>query len=395
MKIINLKSENFKKIKAIDITPKDNTVIVSGKNGNGKSSVLDSILVALAGKQKDIIKPIRDGEKKATIEIDLGDYKVKRIFTEKGSTVEISNGTAKYSSPQAMLDSIVGKLSFDPLEFSKKTQKEQREILMELVGVDLSLMDSKRAILYEERHQVGIEEKALAKYTDNEISEASLFSDKKEKSISELSQKFQVEKDKHAKFEHATEKIKTNNEEINRLKMVIKDIENKNKENLLIEDTDENLENLLFEINTADENNKKIRNAKNIIDNQILVEEKRINYNSYTEEIEKIDNEKKEKLEKAKMPITGLSITDDGVLYNDIPFSQISSAEQLKVSLSIAMAMNQELKVIRIMDGSLLDEDNLKAIQEMTDDKDYQVWIEKVDSSGKVGFYIEDGEIKN
>jgi hypothetical protein len=95
------------------------------------------------------------------------------------------------------------------------------------------------------------------------------------------------------------------------------------------------------------------------------------------------------------MPIKGLSINDDGVIYNSIPFNQISSAEQLKVSLSIAMSMNPTLRVIRIMDGSLLDDDNLKLISEMAKDNDYQIWIEKVDSSGKVGFYIEDGSIKN
>ena len=168
MKIINLKSENFKKIKAIDITPTDNTVIITGKNGNGKSSVLDSILVALAGKQKDIIKPIRDGEKKAIIELDLGDYKVKRTFTEKGTTVEVYNDTAKFSSPQTMLDNIIGKLSFDPLEFSKKNEKEQRQILMELAGLDFTDLENKRAKLYEERHKIGIEEKALGKYTEEE-----------------------------------------------------------------------------------------------------------------------------------------------------------------------------------------------------------------------------------
>jgi hypothetical protein len=30
----------------------------------------------------------------------------------------------------------------------------------------------------------------------------------------------------------------------------------------------------------------------------------------------------------------------------------------------------------------------------MADKEDYQVWIEVVDSSGKVGFYIEEGEVK-
>jgi hypothetical protein len=93
------------------------------------------------------------------------------------------------------------------------------------------------------------------------------------------------------------------------------------------------------------------------------------------------------------MPIEGLSFADDTVLYNGIPFGQCSSAEKLRVSLSMAMALNPELKVIRIMDGSLLDEDNLAIIREMAEAQDYQVWIECVASRPGMGIFIEDGEV--
>ena len=51
MKIISLYVENIKKIKAVEIKPEGNTVIISGKNGNGKSSTIDSISMALGGKK--------------------------------------------------------------------------------------------------------------------------------------------------------------------------------------------------------------------------------------------------------------------------------------------------------------------------------------------------------
>src|SRR3990167_5105234 len=106
MKIIQLKSENIKKLKAVELTfdPKENVVVVSGKNGQGKTSLLDSIWYALCGKDVVPSKPIREGADKASITVDLGDYVVSRTFTEKGSylTVESKDG-AKYPSPQAML----------------------------------------------------------------------------------------------------------------------------------------------------------------------------------------------------------------------------------------------------------------------------------------------------
>jgi hypothetical protein len=94
------------------------------------------------------------------------------------------------------------------------------------------------------------------------------------------------------------------------------------------------------------------------------------------------------------MPIKGLSWDEDKVLYNGIPYEQISSAEQLKVSMSIAMAANPKLRMLIIKDGSLLDNDNLKVIAELTKGQDFQAWIEKVSDNDKVGIVIEDGEIK-
>ncbi len=70
------------------------------------------------------------------------------------------------------------------------------------------------------------------------------------------------------------------------------------------------------------------------------------------------------------------------------------AAEKLRASVSIAMAMNPKLRVIRVRDGSLLDEDGLRLLAEMADKSDYQIWIERVDSSGKVGFVLEDGHLK-
>ncbi len=58
------------------------------------------------------------------------------------------------------------------------------------------------------------------------------------------------------------------------------------------------------------------------------------------------------------------------------------------------MSLNPELKVVRVRDGSLLDEDAMKILAKMADEADYQIWIERVDSNGDVGFVLEDGHLK-
>jgi len=57
------------------------------------------------------------------------------------------------------------------------------------------------------------------------------------------------------------------------------------------------------------------------------------------------------------------------------------------------MSGNPELRVIRIMDGSLLDSDGLALIADMAKDADYQVWIERVGNGDGMGVIIEDGEV--
>ena len=76
-----------------------------------------------------------------------------------------------------------------------------------------------------------------------------------------------------------------------------------------------------------------------------------------------------------------------------MPFSQASASEQIRVSLAMAMALNPKLRVIRILDGSLLDAENLALIAEMATEHDFQVWIERVSDTSGVGVVIEDGQV--
>jgi hypothetical protein len=56
------------------------------------------------------------------------------------------------------------------------------------------------------------------------------------------------------------------------------------------------------------------------------------------------------------------------------------------------MALNPTLRIIRISDGSLLDDKSMSIIREMAKAKDYQIWIEVV--GDRVGIQIEDGVVK-
>jgi recombinational DNA repair ATPase RecF len=62
MKIIELQAENVKRLRAVTITPEGNIVEISGRNGQGKTSVLDAIWWAVSGTTHIQAVPIRKGE---------------------------------------------------------------------------------------------------------------------------------------------------------------------------------------------------------------------------------------------------------------------------------------------------------------------------------------------
>ena len=395
MKIIQLKSENIKKIKAIEINPEGNTVLITGKNGEGKSSVLDSIIYAFAGGRSIPNKPIRDGESKAVIEIDIGEYVIKKVFNRKNAFLEIiAKDGNPIKSPQAFLNKIVGELSFDPLEFMGKESKIQKEILLQLVGVDFATIENERRNAYELRTNSKREFNRLKAQLDNKESNPNIST--AEKSASELINKISAEKNKQnrldALYSQADELLKN----IDFLKAQIKVSEQNldliQEEKITIELND--VKKMETELNSIEEKNKEIRENNKLKE----IEDKIGNFGGeiffYDEKIEKIDKEKIRMIKEAKMPITGLSFSDDEVLFNNIPLNQVNSADQFKVCLAMGMALNPKLKVILFKNGSLLDSKNMKIINQMIEEKDYQVWLEKVDENGKVGIVIEDGEVK-
>ena len=422
LKIIRLEAENVKKLKAIEISPDGSTIVISGKNEQGKSSVLDSIWFALGGKNamKGLKKPIRDGEEKAHVTVDLGDIIVKRNWTSNDKsylTIENRDGFSM-KSPQAVLDSLIGNLSFDPLAFSHMDDKGQKEMLLDLVDIDLDLeeWEKDRDDAYEERTGVNRKVKDLDAQLSG-LPEPDKDAPAEEVSASDIMSEIQSAQDvkasnddKRREYEGLRNNINTLNltresieGQINNLQQELEQIMAKGKADKAIlvkmnaEVTalvDPDMKTFQKNLENIEEVNKAIRENQKRVDVQKQLDVAKKESQDLTDELTGMDKDKSDAIEKAEFPIEHLGFDETGVTYKDIPFGQCSAAERLRVSLSIAMAANPKLRVLRIMDGSLLDSTNMKIIQEMVKEHDYQCWVEIVDESGKMGIYIEDGEIK-
>ena len=392
MNIKRLEIENFKRIGVVDITPDGKVIMITGKNANGKTSVLDAIWAALSNPRiSEIPKPIKEGEEKAIITVDLERYVVRRVFTDAGTRLTVTGAEgAEFKSPQALLDKLIGGLTFDPLAFIRMKEKEQVEMLLKLAGsdVDLEGMDKARASIYEERTTANKMVKELS----------TLAGDEPEKVTKVDISKIQMEMETVAKFTRTLDSL-----EIRGKSVTIQISELLKEQDALIisqKETINSLSNYKSYIELKAELDKGIEHNQNVgaWDKWNEQHESLLVYSNKATEldnkIKEIDAKKKLAIANIKFPYEGLGFDDIGVTYNGIPLKQASKAEQTRISVALAMSMNPELRVLRIEDGSLLDEDNLKLIHELAEKYDYQVWVETV-QTGEVGIIIEDGMVKN
>lgn len=428
MKIIELSIENIKKIKAAHIVPADNTILIQGDNAAGKSSILDSIVWALVGGKSIDSLPIRNGEKKGSIKAVLGEgpdkieYEITRSFTEKGNYLKIETlDGSKIGSPQAFLDKLVGSISFDPLAFINQDEKKQRKVLMELIGIDVDALDKKEKEVFDERtikgRELKVQEtkvKGLKKWDDvKEIEEVK---------VSELVKKLE-EANKHNKeLEDRIEKntrLKTKASDwISHIELLRTQMVSLEKEIAEYEDSIEkareqfkaekqaiselepiDTESIKTSIQEVENTNAKIRDNKAYKSEQKSLEIVKSQYDVIDKELETIRAAKIQTLESAPIPVPNLTFSDSGLIYNSIPLAQCSDGEKLMVSMGISMALNPTMRVLRIKDGSLLGPTNMKILSAMVKEKDFQIFIEKVNdldgynNSGKVGIFIEDGGV--
>jgi DNA repair exonuclease SbcCD ATPase subunit len=170
LRIIYLEAENVKRLKAVRIKPDKTLVRIEGRNGAGKSTVLDIISMCLGGEKWVADVPLRTGESKGKCFVVLGTddrpvLKAQRRFTAKGGNVlEVFDaGGNKLASPQAVLNELYDSdLVFEPLEFVRMPPKDQAALLRKLAGLDFTALDQEREQLYAERTRVNRDAKAAA-----------------------------------------------------------------------------------------------------------------------------------------------------------------------------------------------------------------------------------------
>lgn len=432
--IIRISADNFKNVKIIDFMPNRYVTTVSGGNGAGKTSALDIVFYGLLGRKTLSPALIRQGQKKGFIRIETTSHIITRHLDDKGGSlqIEVKATNTLVKAPDDWLEGIAGPLGFDPLKFKHMKPEEQFQELKRLVPMDADVDD------LETRNETDAEtitrRKAEAKRL--EAARDHITVDKTLPSI--LNDVGDLLKQRRADAEHndAIDKERRRRVQIEdnqaRLTGTIAD-KKRQMENLKAELAQlvaegeattktmkdwKPLEELRDESSWDAKINEATR-ANSAISTNNANKEQRDRFEQDVDaikvEVSQLEEQVRTRkitiantLAKAKFPIPGLSFEtiSEGsggrerknpkkiITYNGVPLSETSSAEQIRVSTAIGMASKPELPFLLIRDGSLLDDNGLAIIEKMAHENNYQILMEKVDTSGKVGIFMEDGTIK-
>jgi energy-coupling factor transporter ATP-binding protein EcfA2 len=423
MRIVQLTAENYGRLSAVDIRPTGDLVEITGRNAQGKTSVLNAIWSALKHAENVQSVPIHLGADSARIRLDLGELIVERKFTPSGTTLIVENAEgARFRSPQSVLDALVGALSFDPLAFTRKKPREQFDDLRRVakVEVDFDALDGLNKRDFERRTEVNRQAKAARAKAEALPPVTVESADKFVETQAEILDRMEKASQHNAAIDAEIMRRQGERERAESLaadagKYDAEVIELRAKAGALSKRADairqqsrdifdelgkapalpasENVADLRARLDRVREFEKALAAVNQRKQHEETAGDLERQANAITDAMAAREKRKADAIAAAKFPVAGLGLGDGVVTLNGIPLAQASSAEQLRVSLAVAMAANPKLRVIRIQDGSLLDPDSLAVIESMAAAADFQIWIERVDATGKVGIVIDDGKV--
>lgn len=403
LKIVDLRIQNIKRVRAVHITPNgaDSTVILGGKNGAGKTSVLDAIQMALGGQRAIPSDPVRHGAKRGSIVADLGDLVVERVIASNGSstlTVRDADGN-RQRSPQALLDELCSRIAFDPLAFMSMDPGKQNEQLRQLLGLDFSALDAEHERSYSRRTDLTRDGKAARATAEGIVVPPA--TPEKAVVVTDLLAQLTAANEaaararEHTRFvatlradvEGLTSELATLEARLMQKRMQLKQLEREAPP--AAPDTDA----IAKQIASAEATNRHVhmRSQRDALEgkaNALDAEAAKL-----TARINEIAAEKATAIAACPFPVPGLALGDDGPTLDGVPLVQASAAQKLRVSVALGLAMNPRLKVLLVRDASLLDENSLALVAQMAADADAQVWLERVGDGDPTAVVIADGQV--
>lgn len=133
-------------------------------------------------------------------------------------------------------------------------------------------------------------------------------------------------------------------------------------------------------LKAAEEYNKKCRIVSEYKEKVRLRDSVAKDVDAMENRLEKLASERENLISDSKLPIPGLSFTNEGLELNGVPFiaGKVSDSQIMEVAAKLIIASNPTVKVFRIARGESLGQKRLQAIINIAKENGFQGFIEEV-----------------
>lgn len=403
VKINELLIENVKRVKAVQFEPSaDGLTIIGGRNGQGKTSVLDAIAWALGGNNYKPSVPERDG---ALVPPNLHIELSNGLIVErkgKNSTLKVTDPNGNKSGQQ-LLNEFVSTLALDLPKFINGSDKDKADSLLKILGIGdvLAQLDTKENQLYAQRTEVG----RIADRKKKAADEMPMYPNvpkepvrateliKQQQEILARNGENEQKRQNAARYERMLAEAQIAFDEA---KAALQKAEQdcltarKSAEDLHDESTAE-LEKNLAEIEAL---NIKIRANSTKEAAEVEANNLQQEYDGLTEQIESVREERNKLLDSAELPLPGLSVKDGKLIYNNMPWDGMSGSDQLKVATAIVRKLNPQCGFVLMDKLEQMDLETLQEFGAWLKQEGLQVIATRVSTGDECSIIIEDGMVK-
>lgn len=407
IKINALQVENVKRVKAVALEPSANGLtVIGGKNGQGKTSVLDAIAWALGGDRYRPSNAEREGSTLLPhIKLELSNgLTVER--SGKNSALKVVDTTGKRSGQQ-LLNEFVEQLAIDLPRFLQASNREKADTLLQVIGVgdQVHSLEVKEKEVYNRRHMIGQEADRKRKHADElphypaapkePVSASQLI--RQQQDILARNGENQRKRMRANQIEHEYGKAAAH---VSLLRSQLADAEKQlqqleadlaiaQKDALDLQDeSTEEIERSLQEIEQI---NIQVRancdREKAEQDAAYYAQQ----YQDLTKELEEIRHDKYALLDSAKLPLPGLSVEDGELTYNGRKWDCMSGAEQLIAATAIVRAINPRCGFVLLDKLEQLDAETLEQFGAWLAGEGLQAIATRVSTGPECSIIIEDG----
>jgi len=130
--------KNYRGIEERNINVAEAGALIKGRNGSGKTSILNAIESALLA--RDVApEAIRKGADKAEILVDLDAHSVRRVITQKGNTLTVTKEGMRAPAPQTYLMNLLGTCSLSPMDLLLLKGKARKAKVLEAFDCHLTI----------------------------------------------------------------------------------------------------------------------------------------------------------------------------------------------------------------------------------------------------------------